>query len=730
MFLLITVLVFFVVSVKDNIASVNKFIDLDLFMVTVVICDDMDQVDLLHRPSVHTRSEIRERASALLREMGIERLRLDGSGENRNDTRIFMSYIKRLRDRRTDVNRDRIRQFWDRNFDAPGSDVGRYISDELCRLPVFLDDIADSGLKRVAEALHGRWHVLYKQCVCKKNTQTLIVLPYPFIVPGGRFRELYYWDTWFILEGLIASGLKKASLHVVKNCMFLIDKYGFIPNGGRVYYLNRSQPPFFCLMLESMLKFDDEEIEKMVLDEGLRMAIKEMEFFEKERLRTFEYNGQEEKMFFYFVDSDYPRVESFREDLHTFEEALNACKKQNDEQSSTRKRQRTDSNEQSRSQGSGEQSSTSKRQRTDNNEQPNIQQGGEQPNTQQGGEQPSTNKRQRLDINEQPNTQQSGEQPNSYDKQANNDNAYNKQKEIFSSIKAAAESGIDFSSRWFSDGKHMHTINTIYRVPVDLNALIYKNMLIIASLLRKKGNSGLASEYEQKAHNLKMLINKVLWNKESKCWNDYDTSTCRHVDHRFYPSNYFPLFFGINPPTGSAYEMLMASKKDIFGCVGGIPSSGKVSGHGREQWDYKNVWAPHSYLFHQYFANVLKEEKMAFHVARTFFESVFTNFNNTGLFYEKYLASDNGKCGGGGEYTTQDGFGWTNGVTIVFIKEYGDRLVEQFDHGKSFQEIGEYLKTRIRMSKKRSANTPMRNGMTGLNHLKRRKDERIVGSVK
>ncbi|ELQ75785.1 Neutral trehalase, partial [Trachipleistophora hominis] len=136
--------------------------------------------------------------------------------------------------------------FLEKYFSEPASDIKSYNSLELAKPPKFSIGINNSRLRNLLQALHERWNMLYKETIPNANDcmSTLIELPHPFIVPGGRFRELYYWDTWFVLEGLIASGLKEASVNMLKNFIYLIDQYGFIPNGTRKYYLNRSQPPF------------------------------------------------------------------------------------------------------------------------------------------------------------------------------------------------------------------------------------------------------------------------------------------------------------------------------------------------------------------------------------------------------------------------------------------------------------------------------------------------------
>ena len=69
------------------------------------------------------------------------------------------------------------------------------------------------------------------------------------MVPGGRFREIYYWDSYFTMLGLQVDGEYEMIDYMVRNFAHLIDEVGFIPNGNRTYFLSRSQPPFFSCMV-------------------------------------------------------------------------------------------------------------------------------------------------------------------------------------------------------------------------------------------------------------------------------------------------------------------------------------------------------------------------------------------------------------------------------------------------------------------------------------------------
>ncbi|VDK54978.1 unnamed protein product, partial [Gongylonema pulchrum] len=72
---------------------------------------------------------------------------------------------------------------------------------------------------------------------------SLIHVNHDFIVPGGRFIEFYYWDAYWIIKGLLISGLEQNVWMMIDNFAQCVKRFGFVPNGGRVYYLRRSQPP-------------------------------------------------------------------------------------------------------------------------------------------------------------------------------------------------------------------------------------------------------------------------------------------------------------------------------------------------------------------------------------------------------------------------------------------------------------------------------------------------------
>lgn len=88
---------------------------------------------------------------------------------------------------------------------------------------------------------------------------TLLKLPKPYIVPGGRFNEFFYWDSYFIMLGLQVSGRVEMMENIIENCSYLIQTVGFVPNASRTHFLSRSQPPYFSLMLDLLFETTKDE---------------------------------------------------------------------------------------------------------------------------------------------------------------------------------------------------------------------------------------------------------------------------------------------------------------------------------------------------------------------------------------------------------------------------------------------------------------------------------------
>lgn len=116
-----------------------------------------------------------------------------------------------------------------------------------------------------------------------EDNDTLIGMPYPYIVPtaSNAFQEMYYWDTYFTCKGLVLTGRTELAKNCAEDMAFLIDKYGFMLNGNRTYYLGHSQPPYFCMIVKTVF---DETNDKEWLARMYTAIEKEYEFWQSKRL--------------------------------------------------------------------------------------------------------------------------------------------------------------------------------------------------------------------------------------------------------------------------------------------------------------------------------------------------------------------------------------------------------------------------------------------------------------
>src|SRR5436190_8151576 len=106
-----------------------------------------------------------------------------------------------------------------------------------------------SRSRTMEDHIRALWPVLTRPPDTADTRSSLIPLPHPYVVPGGRFREIYYWDSYFTMLGLVASGRTDLVRNMLDNFAYLIETIGHIPNGNRTYYLSRSQPPYFAAMV-------------------------------------------------------------------------------------------------------------------------------------------------------------------------------------------------------------------------------------------------------------------------------------------------------------------------------------------------------------------------------------------------------------------------------------------------------------------------------------------------
>ncbi|XP_037913972.1 trehalase isoform X2 [Hermetia illucens] len=475
-------------------------------------------------------------------------------------------------------SKDDLKQFVEDNFEKSGTEFEDWDPSDWKENPKFLQLVYNSELRSWGSNLNHLWKMLgrkmIKDVALHPELYSIIYVENPVIVPGGRFKEFYYWDSYWIVRGLLYSEMYTTTRGMLSNFLSIVERFGFIPNGGRVYYSKRSQPPLLAAMIQSYIEFtgDDE------------FAIKSVDILEHEfefwmNNHTHEINGH--ILAAYGDASTGPRPESYSEDVKTAEIFETDAEKE----------------------------------------------------------------------------------------------------ECYSELKAAAESGMDFSSRWFivADGSNNGTLKDLKTrsiIPVELNAILFWNAKIIAGIHSKSGNIEKANQYETKAQEIYRAIQAVLWDEDVGAWLDYDMINNKRRNY-FVPTNLAPLWmkcYNISDTEHIASRVLKyINDTGIDQYPGGVPNTLSKTG---EQWDFPNVWPPMQYLLIEGLEKLgTKETKeLAYKWAERWTLSNYKAFKDTTHMFEKYDAEEFGGHGKGGEYEVQLGFGWSNGVVIEFLAKYGDKL--------------------------------------------------------
>lgn len=392
---------------------------------------------------------------------------------------------------------------------------------------------------------------------------SLIPLPKPYVVPGGRFGEIYYWDSYFTMLGLRASGRTAQIRDMVDNFAYLIRTVGYIPNGNRTYFLGRSQSPFFSFMVSLLSELQGRRILLTYLpalqqEYDFWMAGKDQLSARQPAVRRVVRLDEGVFLNRYFDDKQTPRPESYREDVQLARSAKN----------------------------------------------PQL---------------------------------------------------------VYRHLRAAAESGWDFSSRWLGDGKNLRTIHTTDFIPVDLNALLVNLEQTLASGYQLKGDQAQAKKYEELAQQRRNAIQRYCWSSKNGFFFDYNF-VARKPSSVYSLAGVYPLFVKI---ATSAQAVAVARKlEQLFLKPGGLTTTLIRTG---EQWDAPNGWAPLQWIAIQGLRNY-RQLPLASKIKTNWVAENLRVYKASGKMVEKYDVISTAAAKGG-EYPNQDGFGWTNGVLLKLLTE-------------------------------------------------------------
>jgi len=452
----------------------------------------------------------------------------------------------------------------------PDFDLKSFVLENFSLPPEPAKNFCSNPELPITEHIKQLWPILTRKPDEEKSS--LIPLPKPYIVPGGRFREIYYWDTFFTMLGLQESGEIAMIQNMIDNFTYLIDTMGHIPNGNRSYYASRSQPPFYPLMLDILALEKGEEVWK-IYGPALK---KEYEFWMEGAEEKIQKPGESYRRVVrmpdgsilnrYWDDKIAPRQECYKGDMILAKESGRA------------------------------------------------------------------------------------------------------EEEVYVNMRAACESGWDFSSRWFADGKSLQTVRTTEIIPVDLNCLMYFMEGCLGKISGLEGDLKGEECYLARAEARKKAILKYFWSEEF--FYDYDFMKKETMGIPTL-AGVFPLYFRIaeKDQAMKAAEKLEAE----FLKPGGLVTTLNHSGH---QWDAPNGWAPLQWMSIKGLMNY-GEDKLAKEVRERWVNLNVEVYKRTGKLMEKYNVEDVSLEGGGGKYPNQDGFGWTNGVLLKILLGKSSKRVKR-----------------------------------------------------
>lgn len=216
-----------------------------------------------------------------------------------------------------------LREFIRSHFAEEGHELEPWQPPDFVVAPPKLASIQNEDMRKWALELNDLWKLLSRRQspAVAEHPQRYSALARRFgmVVPGGRFRETYYWDTYWIVRGLLVCDMVETARGVVGNLLDDVRNLGFVPNGGRVYYLDRSQPP---LLTDMVLAVYEAAPNKTWLEESLPALEQEYNFWmDPARGHVYTLGEDSGRLNVYRSSASTPRPESYKEDFATASKA-------------------------------------------------------------------------------------------------------------------------------------------------------------------------------------------------------------------------------------------------------------------------------------------------------------------------------------------------------------------------------------------------------------------------
>jgi alpha,alpha-trehalase len=442
----------------------------------------------------------------------------------------------------------------------------------------------------------------------------VLYLPNPYVVPGGRFNEMYGWDSYFIIRGLVQAGKIDLARGMVENFFFEIENYGAVLNANRTYYLSRSQPPFLTSMVLSVYEAQKSKgkEDRTWLERAYGYAVRDHAMWVQEPMLAGNTGLSR-----YFDFGEGPAPESLKDETDHYKKVAEYF--------------------------------------LEHPETGNFYLVERKPGDKTPLGPGNAYSLQFCDI---PKTME----------HANCQviDEVSLSREYYKGDRSMRESGFDISFRFSPYGADTH-----YFAPVCLNSLLYKTETDLEQISRTLGKTAETEEWKKQAAARKEAINKYLWSAEKGEFFDFNFVTQKMSTYE-YASTFYPLWANVASKEQAAD---VVKTLNHFERPGGLMMSPYDTGM---QWDAPFAWAPVELVsldgLRRYgFADVANQ------ASYDFLSTVAENFRKDGTIREKYNAIDRSTEAAvkGGYQINVVGFGWTNGVFLVFLNELPTEMVQK-----------------------------------------------------
>jgi alpha,alpha-trehalase len=354
----------------------------------------------------------------------------------------------------------------------------------------------------------------------------LLYLPDKYVVPGGRFNEMYGWDSYFIVRGLLQAGRVELARGMVDNFFFEIENYGAMLNANRTYYLTRSQPPFLSSMVVDVYQASQKSgkaADKAWLERAYADLNKDYEMWTHDP-----HLAGQTGLSRYYDFGEGPPPEAVKDETGFYKKVAGYLFFHPAQAEDYIVRLPA------------------------------------------GANQPVAGSAYSMEVCDVPLTMQKPacETPQQFKLSA----------DYYEGDRAMRESGFDVSFRFgpFGDATHHYA-------PVCLNSLLYKNEKDLEQISHWLGREAEAEKWKARAEARRKMINRYLWNSSDGMFFDFNFMTGKMSSYR-YASTFYPLWAGL--ATAEQAKAVAASVK-VFERPGGIPMSTEESG---TQWDLPYGW--------------------------------------------------------------------------------------------------------------------------------------------